>query len=99
MLKIVVACGSGMGSSQIIKMKVSKVLKKLNITADIHHTNIAEAKTALHNYHAVICPENLVDTFAAAQEKGIRVIALKNLLDEKEIEQKLTAADIAALSV
>lgn len=98
MLKIVVACGSGMGSSQIIKMKVSKVLKKLNITADIHHTNIAEAKTALHNYHAVICPENLVDT-AAAQEKGIRVIALKNLLDEKEIEQKLTAADIAALSV
>ncbi|MGP1576957.1 MAG: PTS sugar transporter subunit IIB [Treponema sp.] len=99
MIKIVVACGSGMGSSQIIKMKVGKVLKKLNLVADIHHTNIAEAKTSVHNYHAVICPENLADTFTFAQEKGICVIALKNLLDEKEIEQKLTAANLAGLSV
>ena len=97
MIKMVVACGSGMGSSQIIKMKVSKVLKKLNIEADIHHTNIGEAKSTAENYKALICPENLADTFAAAEKKGIRVIALKNLLDEKEIENKIIAADIASL--
>ena len=98
MLKIVVACGSGMGSSQIIKMKVSKVLKKMNIQADIHHTNIGEAKSTAENYSAVICPENLRSTFEAAEKKGIKIVALKNLLDEKEIEEKLVAADIAALT-
>ncbi|MGP1457822.1 MAG: PTS sugar transporter subunit IIB [Treponema sp.] len=97
MVKIVVACGSGMGSSQIIKMKVSKVLKKMNVQADIHHTNIGEAKSTAENYNAVICPENLRETFDAAQKKGVRVIALKNLLDEKEIEAKITEADLASV--
>ena len=31
MLKVIAACGSGMGSSQLIKMKLQKVFKKLGI--------------------------------------------------------------------
>ena len=31
MLKVIAACGNGMGSSQIIKMKIEKIFKKLNI--------------------------------------------------------------------
>lgn len=94
MLKIVIACGSGMGSSQIIKMKVSKVLKKLNIEATLHHTNVGEAKSSAENYDAIICPENLADVFIEVQKKGKCVITLKNLLDEKEIESKLIASDV-----
>ena len=30
MLKVIAACGSGMGSSQIIKMKLEKVISELN---------------------------------------------------------------------
>lgn len=97
MIKIVVACGSGMGSSQIIKMKVSKVLKKMNLTADIHHTNIGEAKSTAENYNAVICPENLSSTFDAAEKKGVHIIALRNLLDEKEIEAKLTETNLSSI--
>ena len=97
MIKIVVACGSGMGSSQIIKMKVSKVLKKMNLKADIHHTNIGEAKSTAENYNAVICPENLSSAFESAEKKGVRIIALRNLLDEKEIESKLVEADLASI--
>ncbi|CEM60640.1 PTS sugar transporter subunit IIB [Treponema phagedenis] len=97
MIKIVVACGSGMGSSQIIKMKMAKVLKKLNIAADIHHTNIGEAKSTAESYHAVVCPENLMETFTTVKAKGVKVIALKNLLDEKEIEGKILEADLASL--
>ena len=33
-LKVIAACGSGMGSSQIIKMKLEKAFKKLGIDAD-----------------------------------------------------------------
>ena len=32
MLKVIAACGNGMGSSQMIKMKISKVFKKLGGT-------------------------------------------------------------------
>ncbi len=97
MLKIIVACGSGMGSSQMIKMKVSKVLKKMGIEAHIHHTNIGEAKSTADQYHVVICPENFADSFISVEKKGICVITLQNLLDEKEIESKLVAANIASI--
>lgn len=97
MIKVVVACGSGMGSSQMIKMKVAKVLKKMGVDADIHHTNIGEAKSTASSYHVVICPENFVSTFEATQKAGGCVIPLRNLLDEKEIETKLAAANVATM--
>lgn len=97
MLKIMVACGAGMGSCQIIKMKVSRILKNMDIQADIYHTNIEEAKTIAENYSVVICPENLQNIFSNIQKKSVHIVTLKNLLDEKEIEEKLVAADIASL--
>ncbi len=33
-----------MGSSQIIKMKIEKIFKKLNIPVSIHHTSIGAKK-------------------------------------------------------
>ena len=45
MLKVVVACGCGMGSSQLLKMNCSNVLKKLGVEHTIHHTSIDEAKS------------------------------------------------------
>jgi PTS system ascorbate-specific IIB component len=43
MLKVIADCGSGMVSSQIIKMKIEKVFKKLGIPVEIHHSSISEA--------------------------------------------------------
>lgn len=34
-LKVIAACGNGMGTSMIIKLKVQKILKELNIPADV----------------------------------------------------------------
>lgn len=45
MLKVIAACGNGMGSSQIIKMKTEKIFKKLNVPVSITHTSIGVAKT------------------------------------------------------
>ena len=42
-LKVIAACGSGMGSSQIIKMKLEKAFKKLGLDAEIYHTNVGSA--------------------------------------------------------
>lgn len=89
MLKVIAACGSGMGSSQIIKMKIEKIFKKLDIPVTIHHCSISEAKAQAKNYDVVFCSETLTGTFASAAQAGTVVIGLKNLLSEPEIEQKI----------
>lgn len=89
MLKVIAACGNGMGSSQIIKMKIEKVFKKLDIQVSIHHTSIGEAKTQASNYDVVFCSEALKGNFDNAAKNGTKVIGLKNLLSEQEIEEKI----------
>ena len=37
MLKIMVACAMGAGSSLMMKMKVQEVMKELDVDADIYH--------------------------------------------------------------
>ena len=91
MLKVIAACGSGMGSSQIIKMKIEKIFKKLDIKASIHHCSIGEAKTQASSYDVVFCSEALKANFKNAESKGVKVIGLKNLLSEAEIREKIEA--------
>ena len=89
MLKVIAACGNGMGSSQIIKMKIEKVFKKLNVPVSIHHTSIGAAKSEASSYDVVFCSEALKSNFARAEANGTIVIGLKNLLSEQEIESKI----------
>lgn len=91
MLKVIAACGSGMGSSQLIKMKLQKVFKKLDIAADIYHTNVGDAKSQASNYDVVFCSESLVGNFTGT--KAV-VIGLKNLLSEAEMTEKIQAAGL-----
>lgn len=92
MLKVVAACGNGMGSSQVIKMKIDKVFKKLGIEADIHHMSVGEAKSIASGYDVVFCSEALVSNFAHVKNGRTKIIGLLNLLSEAEIEQKITAS-------
>jgi len=85
-LKVIAACGSGMGSSQIIKMKLEKAFKKLGIDADIYHTNVGDAKSQANNYDVVFCSASLVGTFTGVKAT---VIGLKNLLSEKEMTEQI----------
>lgn len=89
MLKVIAACGSGMGSSQIIKMKIEKIFKKLQIDVQIHHSSISEAKGLASNYDVVFCSEALKSNFDRAATTETIVIGLRNLLSEQEIEQKI----------
>jgi len=90
MLKVIAACGNGMGSSQIIKMKIEKIFKKLDIPVQIHHSSVGEAKSQASGYDVVFCSEALKSNFAQAEKSGTIIIGLKNLLSEQEIEQKIT---------
>lgn len=89
MLKVIAACGNGMGSSQIIKMKIEKIFKKLSIPVQIHHCSVGEAKNLATNYDVVFCSEALKGNFSNTVSANTIVIGLKNLLSEQEIEQKI----------
>ncbi|PTQ82949.1 PTS system IIB component (L-Asc family) [Trichococcus patagoniensis] len=88
-MKVLAACGSGMGSSQIIKMKITNVFKKLDIPLEIHHCAVSEAKTLAASYDVVVCSNALLDVFKNVDQSKTKIIGLKNLLSEKEIEEKV----------
>lgn len=94
MLKVIAACGNGMGSSQMIKMKITKVFKKLNVDVQVDHNSVGAASTMAVNYDAVFVSQNFVDNFKTAAAKGVKVIGLKNLLSEQEIEDKIKEAGL-----
>lgn len=94
-MKVLAACGSGMGSSQIIKMKISNVFRKLNIPLEIHHCAVSEAKSLAKGYDVVFCSKALLDIFEGVNLPNTKVIGLQNLLSEKEITEKLAKNGIS----
>ena len=92
MIKALAACANGMGSSQLIKMKISTIFKKLNVEAKVDHMSIGEAKSAASRYDVVFCSLAMVKNFQSVNQEKTKVVGLKNLLDEKEITSKLKEA-------
>lgn len=90
-MKVLAACGNGMGSSQMIKMKITKVFKKLDIPVTVDHLSVGEAKSVVSSYDMVFVSESLTSNFSKASEKT-KIIGLRNLLSEAEIEEKIKIA-------
>lgn len=92
MLNVMVACGCGMGSSQMLKMRAQAVLKELGVEAKIHHTSIDEAKSTASNYDLVIISEGFIRNFKVGEKTTI--IGLKNIMSKVELKEKLEASNI-----
>ncbi|HHK6386382.1 TPA: PTS sugar transporter subunit IIB [Streptococcus pneumoniae] len=87
MVKVLAACGNGMGSSMVIKMKVENALRKLNQT---DFTSVGEAKGLAVGYDIVIASLHLIQELEG-RTNG-KLIGLDNLMDDKEITEKLSQA-------
>lgn len=83
MLKIIAACGNGMGTSMIIKLKVEKVCKQFQKDVVVEALSVGQAKTMVNHADLIICSTHLVAGFDAS--KKAKIVGIKNLLDEKEI--------------
>jgi len=95
MLKILVACANGAGTSLMMKMTSEKVIKKLNLqVSKIHHCSISEGKSAASQYDLVLCPLNFINMFKDAEAKGVKVIGLKNVMSAQEMEDKIREAGL-----
>ncbi len=90
MLKVLAACGNGMGSSLIIKMKIEKVLKDMGIECEVHHASVGQAKSDARNFDLVLVSQVFEKEFAGAG--NAKVVGLLNLLSEDEIRTKVEQA-------
>ncbi len=91
MLKVLAACGNGMGSSQIIKMRIEQVLKQMGLEYKVDHASIGEAKGQAKNYDLVLVSQQFVKDFPASNEKT-KIVGLINLLSAPEIKEKVSKA-------
>ncbi|QMS85762.1 PTS sugar transporter subunit IIB [Candidatus Xianfuyuplasma coldseepsis] len=91
MLKVLAACGNGMGSSQIIKMRIEQVLREMNLQFKVDHASVGQAKGSAKMYDLVLVPQQLTKEFSNVPD-SCKVVGLINLLSAKEIKEKVTAA-------
>lgn len=95
MLKILVSCANGAGTSLMMKMTVEKAVKSLNLPIQkIHHCSLSEGKSSASSFDVVFCPLNFVSMFKDAEKKGVTILGIKNVLSEAEIKQALVDSGI-----
>ncbi len=89
MLKVLVACGNGMGTSMLIKNRAEKTFKKLGLDATFDHSGLDEAAAAAAQYDLVFTPMNLVKQFSLPKSCTTKIIGMVNVLSEQEMVDRL----------
>ena len=91
MLRVLAACGNGMGSSQIIKMRIEQVLREMKLDFHVDHASVGQAKGQARSYDLVLVPVQLAGEFSNVPAT-CKVVGLVNLLSAQEIKEKVTKA-------
>ena len=89
MLKVLVACGKGIGTNVLIKNKAEKTFRKLGLEAEFHHSTIDEAMSEIEQFDLVLTPKELVKRFELPEGSSVTLIGLSNVLSETELVEKL----------
>ena len=88
MIKILISCASGSGTSMLMKMTVEKACKAVGVEAKVDHSPIAEAKSAANQYDLLITTNNFLATFDSIKER-VPVRGIKNPMSGDEVKQIL----------
>jgi PTS system ascorbate-specific IIB component len=83
-MKILVVCGSGLGSSFMLELNVKKAIKELGIEAEVTHTDLTTAKSEQADYY--IGSGDIMDQLSGDNRK---TISLKNMFNMDELKQAL----------
>ncbi len=85
-MKIMAICGSGLGSSFMVEMNIKKVLKKMNIEAEVEHSDLSSATPGAADLFVMA-----KDIAASASVPDNKLVVLTNIIDINELENKLSA--------
>ena len=83
-MKIMAVCAHGLGSSFLMEMNIKKALAKLDIEAEVSHSDLSV--TASGDADLFVMGADIVDSSSIDRSK---VIVINNLVSADEIERKL----------
>ena len=86
-MKILVCCGSGLGSSFMIEMNIKNVLKDLGVEAEVTHCDLSSAAGNKSDIYV-----GTRDIATQLVGLGGEVVSLNNMIDKQELKEKITAA-------
>lgn len=85
MKKVLIVCGNGLGSSFIVEMNVKKIIKELNIEAEVSHNDLTSAKSETADI--ILSAKDIAEHLSS---HTARVFGLSNLLDNNKIKEILS---------
>jgi ascorbate PTS system EIIB component len=88
-VKIVTICGAGIGSSGILKVNAERVLRRLDIEADVIAADIGSLPTVAGDAQVILTSSEFVDAIGTTFAD---VIVIENYFDTDELTAKLEAA-------
>ncbi len=83
-MKILVVCGSGLGSSFMMEMSIKTIIKDLGVDADVTHTDLGSAKGEGADIYV-----GTKDITSQLDGIGGEVISLKNMIDKEDMKKQL----------
>lgn len=89
--KFLTACGNGMGTSMMIRIKLENVLSELGVEDFVVESSSASVAQSLGaQYDVVLLSSNLAEDISFPNS-NVKVIGLQNIMDEAEMKAKLSA--------
>lgn len=85
-MKIMVCCGSGLGSSFMMEMNIKNVLKELGVEGEVSHCDLSSAASNKSDIYV-----GTRDIATQLEGLGI-VVSLNNMIDKKEMKDKISEA-------
>lgn len=82
--RVLVVCGTGMGSSMILKIMVDRVVSENQLPIVVDSDVVAGAKSSRADFFV-----SGLDLVPALEKIGRPVVGIKNMIDRKEILEKL----------
>lgn len=83
-MKILVCCGSGLGSSFMIEMNINKVLGELGVQAEVEHSDLSSAKAMKADIYV-----GTRDIASQLESLDGEVVSLNSMIDLAELKEKL----------
>lgn len=88
-MKIVTICGAGIGSSGILKVNAERVLRRLDLEAEVVAADIGSIAEVAADAQVILTSTEFVE---AIGQTFAEVIVIENFFDTEELTRKLEAA-------
>ena len=89
-MKVLAVCGAGMGTSLMVKMKLTQFAEAEDLDIFVESCGLDEGKGSLREYDILICPKHLVEELEPIPH-NIHLIAVGNMMDVSSYGEKVKA--------